>query len=255
MAAPISAEESVGLHNRLMNLSFEEELAEIEGIQWRLQTVIRRQPGNVGARVALIKAFRTGGKREDAVDQASFVTNSCSSLDTQEMETYVSELVGLGLYDRAKPLFARELSKGLNSRLSGLALLAAVASGDLPWLRQISCIDGDDNHAADYLEVVEGSGLADHFGNHQGIVSSIVGPRQCRVAVDLSYDPDEPDELPGIVTYTFIPEIRAVRRELEQEIHEALENYYATHGLAPGIYIGHLEVAITGVPFPATPPV
>ncbi len=252
MAAPVPAEKATDLHNKLLNLSIDEDLAEIENIQWQLRSVVRRQPENIGARVALIEAFRTGGNRADAVEQASRVFQRQSSLETQELETYFVELVGLGMYDRAKPLLDQGRSTQRNACLSVVARCAAVASGDIPWLEQLGSRDDDTNEANRYLKIINGSGLAEHFRDHQRIVNGIVGPQQCSVAVSIDCDPDEPDDLPGIVTYFFVPKGRSERRELERDLHAGLEDYYADRNLAPGIYIGHLHTMLTDIPFPVS---
>ncbi|MCH9020235.1 MAG: hypothetical protein IIA73_07715 [Proteobacteria bacterium] len=252
MAAPVPAKEFIELHNKLLNLSFDEDLAEIEKIQWRLQTVVRRQPDNIGARVALIEAFRTGGNRADAVEQASHVSQYHSSLETQELETYLIELVGLGMYDRAKPLLDQGRATQRNASLSIAARCAAVASGDIPWLEQLGSHNDDTNEANRYLKILNGSGLAEHFRDHQGIVNGIVGPQQCGVAVSIDRDLDEPDDLAGIVTYFFVPKGRSERRELDRDLRAGLEEYYADRSLAPGMYIGHLHTMLTGVPFPVS---
>ena len=166
MAAPVPAEESVNLHNRLLDLSFEEDLAEIEQIQWRLKTVVSRQPDDVDARVTLIEAYRSGGSRAGAVDLANQVFQHHASLELRLLETYLAELVGLGLYDRAKPLFmqlASDRTPGRNSSLLANASCAAVASGDVSWLEEIASVDDDTCPAVQYLDVIKRSGLAEHF--------------------------------------------------------------------------------------------
>ena len=253
MAAPVPAEESVNLHNRLLDLSFEEDLAEIEQIQWRLKTVVSRQPDDVDARVTLIEAYRSGGSRAGAVDLANQVFQHHASLELRVLETYLAELVGLGLYDRAKPLcmqLASDRTPGRNSSLLANASCAAVASGDVSWLEEIASVDDDTCPAVQYLDVIKRSGLAEQFENHQRIANGYIGTRQCGVAVSDSYDPIEPDDLRCIVTYVFVPEDRTIRRGLERDIHTAHEEYYSSRNVAPGRYIGHFHTILTGVPFP-----
>ncbi len=64
MAAPVPARESVTLHNKLVDLSYEQDLKEIERIKWRLQSLVRKRPNDAIAAVALIEACRKSGSRE-----------------------------------------------------------------------------------------------------------------------------------------------------------------------------------------------
>lgn len=252
MAAPVPARESVTLHNKLVDLSYEQDLKEIERIKWRLQSLVRKRPNDAIAAVALIEACRKSGSREEAVEQVDRVWRQHASFETRVLENYETDLVHLGLYDRAKEVFEQIVSsRGLEpgSSLMIVATCAAVVSGDLAWLKQLNLVT-EVNKAALYLKLIEGTGLTNHFGPHQKIVHDIVGGLQCHVSVAEQRDVDEPEDLPGMFTYFFVPASRMVRRGLEQEIREALERYYVNQGLAPGVYIGHFQTTLVSVPFP-----
>ena len=121
MAAPVPARESVDLHNKLVDLSYEFDLKEIERIKWRLQSLVRKRPNDAIAAVALIEACRKSGSREEAVEQVDRVWRQHASFETQVLENYETDLVHLGLYDRAKEVFEQIVSsRGLDEPGSSL---------------------------------------------------------------------------------------------------------------------------------------
>ena len=248
-----SASDPVGLYNSLVTLSCENDQPQIQQIKWRLQNEVRKRPDDVVAAVALIEACRMGGHRAEAVEQAERVWGRHTTLGLRIQENYLGLLVDLGLYDRARALFEQLTS---DDRLAPadstfvVAACAAVAAGDVPWLERIGASGIPGNAATIYLKVIEYSGLADHFAAHRRIVNDVVLGHQCGVAVSAIRDPGEPDGLPGIFSYFFVPEERPLRRQMERSIHQALEDYYAGQGLAPAAYLGYFDTMLTAVPFP-----
>jgi hypothetical protein len=255
MAAATPAQASIGLYNKLVTLSFENDQEGIQQIKWRLQGEVRKHPEDAVAAVALVEACRMGGHQGEAVEEAKRVWGRHMSLAPQILENYLGQLVDLGLYGHAWEVFEYLLGDERfqpGPTVFVVAACAAVAAGDLAWLERIGVTGADAGSAALYLKVIDYSGLADHFAACRGIVNEIMIPLQCGVAVSAIHDPAEPDAIPGLFNYYFVPADRDRRRECERRIHQALEDYFIAEGLPPAVYLGYFDFMVTEVPFPDT---
>lgn len=253
MPTAVPAEEAVQLHNRLVELSTMDNFeAEARQVQWRLQQLVRKSPSDQKAAVALIMACLLAGDREEAARQADRVWIARFKLGQQVLVRFLGELSNLGMYDRVKSIYQETLSDTeLRSPLFLETLaIAAVASGDISWLRELTglCRSNGENVGAPFVEAIEKSGLEAHFAAHQSIVSAIMRDHQCGVWVGISVDPDEPDDFANLFTYFFVPKTRDFRRGLEKSVSRALEAYYVSKGLPPGVYIGHFHATVLSVP-------
>ena len=255
MAVAGPAPTPIRLYNKLVTLSFENDQEEIQQIKWRLQGEVRKHPDDPVAAVALVEACRMGGQQAEAVEEAKRVWGRHTSLAPQILENYLGQLVDLGLYGHAWEVFEYLLGDERfqpGATVFVAAACAAVAAGDLAWLERISATGADGSSAAFYLKVIEYSGLADHFAACRGLVNEIMLPLQCAVAVSAIHDPAEPDAIPGLFTYYFVPADRGERRRCERRIHQALETYFTAEGLPPAVYLGYFDFMVTEVPFPDT---
>ncbi len=96
--------------------------------------------------------------------------------------------------------------------------------------------------------VVGENGLHETLREHQGVIHDAIGDRQCQV--QLSILPDESNAAEDITVFVqhLVLADRQERRELMRKIDEGLRALYASKGMNPIAYVGHLEFDILPMP-------
>ena len=152
--------------------------------------------------------------------------------------TFLAQLSDLGMFGRTKNLAAKFLDvPGLRADPAFVSLMlhVAVGAGDLDLMRTVA---GWEMHATllrqikSFIEELHRLGLDSHFEQHQATVQNVIYGHQC------SYWPIFYDaEAPELSVYVYANERRENRRLLENEIDDALANYFAEEGIDPGLFV------------------
>lgn len=237
MTSGVPAPASVDLFNKLIRLpgSNKQEIGQIE---FRLRALQKKKPNDLRTAVALLQALAMLGKTSEAIDKANTIWQAVNWLDTDVQLTFFSHLADLGMFDRAKKLAASLLDKpGLraNPEFLGSIIVVAVGGGDLDLLRTATNLPLDpeiSRRIESFMVELQRLELDSHFERYQANVRNVMYGHQC------SYLPIFLDaEAPELSVYIYINKGREARRLLENEIDDALANYFAEEGVDPGLFV------------------
>lgn len=237
MTSGVPAEASVDFYNQLLQLPGSDKEA-IGHIEFRLRALQRKQPNDLRTMVALLQALTMGGKTGEAIDTADRLWGQHDWLDSDRQLTFLAQLSDLGMFGRAKELVVKFLdTPGLSADPEFILLVVhiAVGAGDLDLMRTAA---GWETHATlsrqimSFVEELQRLGLVSHFERHQATVQSVVYGHQCSYS-HIFYDAEAPE----LSVYVYANERRENRRLLENEIDDALANYFAEEGIDPGQFV------------------
>jgi hypothetical protein len=100
-------------------------------------------------------------------------------------------------------------------------------SGNIDFLRRVADEDKKNDqkvsNAANYLAIINRSGIAGSFDDHQKIVSSVLRSTRTWAAPDIR---DEDRDEQSLVIYHWVLADRATRNRLQSEILDALRAHY-----------------------------
>lgn len=237
MTAGVPAEASIDLYNKLISLpcSHKEEIGHIE---FRLRALTRKNPGDLRITVALLQALTMLGKAVEAIETADYLWGQRDWLDTEIQLTFLAQLSGLGMFDRAKELAASLLDKPdlrANPVFVELIIHVAVGAGDLDLLRTAAdsqAHPAQSRQIKSFLEELQRLGLDSHFEQHQATVQNMIHGRQCS-HLPIFFDAEAPE----LSVYIYVNETREERRILENKIDDALVKYYAEEGIDPWLFV------------------
>ena len=237
MTSGAPAEASVDFYNQLLRLPGSDKEA-IGHIEFRLRALQRKQPNDLRTMVALLQALTMGGKTGEAIVTADRIWGQRDRLDTDRQLTFLAQLCDLGMFGRAKDLAVKFLDvPGLraNPEFVSLVVHIAVGAGNLDLMRTAADCEADvtlSRQIESFVEELQRLGLYSHFERHQAIVQNVFYGHQC------SYLPIFFDaETPELSVYVYANERRENRRLLENEIDDALANYFAEEGIDPGLFV------------------
>lgn len=237
MTSGVPAEASVDFFNQLLRLPGSDKEA-IGHIEFRLRALQRKQPSDLRTMVALLQALTMAGKTGEAIDTADYLWGQRDWLDTDRQLTFLTQLSDLGMFGRAKELAVKFLdAPGLRANPVFMSSIVhiAVGAGDLDLMRTVANWESHvtlSRQIESFVEELQRLGLDSHFERHQATVNSVIYGRQC------SYWPIFYDaEAPELSVYVYADERREERRLLENEIDDALANYFAEEGIDPGLFV------------------
>lgn len=238
MSRAVPAEKAVELYNTLLRLPKTDELA-ISRIAFQLESLRRAQPGNLNARVALLKAYCLLGRVELANELANGLWHVRSGMGRNAKKTYTTAVHNLGLYEKFVEVCS-EISDELESKKDSIEIELLFTSfwrlGDLQSAKSYNeimfhnTVDFENWQAIwkMYFAELEIRGLASHFREHQRIVrEETAGKQIASTAVPMQ----DTDSGPQVVTFIFLPEMYKDRVAREDRILNRLEQYYNKYNL------------------------
>ena len=237
MTSGAPAKASVDFYNQLLRLPCSDKEA-IGHIEFRLRALQRKQPNDLQTMVALLQALTMGGKTSEAIDTADYLWGQRDWVDADRQLTFLAHLSDLGMFDRAKELAVKFLdtpSLCADPEFMSLIIHIAIGSGDLDLMR--TAADWE-LHAApsrqikSFVEELRRLGLDSHFERHQATVQNVIYGHQCSY-LPIFYDAEAPE----LSVYVYANERREKRRLLENEIDDALANYFAEEGIDPDLFV------------------
>ena len=237
MTSGVPAEASVDFYNQLLQLPCSDTEA-IGHIEFRLRALRRKRPNDLQTMVVLLQALTMGGKTGKAIDTADYLWGRRDWLDADRQLTFLAQLSDLGMFGRTKKLAAKFLdAPGLfaDPAVVSLMLHVAVGAGDLGLMRTVA---GGEMHATrsrqikSFIEELQRLGLDSHFEQHQATVQNVIYGHQCSYW-PIFYDAEGPE----LSVYVYANERREKRRLLENEIDDALANYFAEKGIDPSLFV------------------
>ena len=237
MTSGAPAEASVDFYNQLLRLPCSDKEA-IGHIEFRLRALRRKQPNELQTIVALLQALTMGGKTGEAIDTADHLWGQRDWLDTDRQLTFLAQLSSLGMFGRAKELAVKFLDvPGLcaNPEFILLVVHIAVGAGDLDLMHTAADCEVDatlSRQIEAFVEELQRLGLDSHFERHQATVQNVIYGHQCSY-LPIFYDAEAPE----LSVYVYANERREKRRLLENEIDDALADYFAEEGVDPGLFV------------------
>lgn len=239
---------SIDLYNKLIHLPYSDTTS-IGQIEFRLRQMRRKDSTDVRAAVALLQALLMSGKAEEAIELADWIWGVQSWLEYDTKETFSTQLIHLGHFDRSKEFIIPLIDAPEIKNRDELILWAsyvATGLGDLQQLQKIA-EKTPDRDLQMFIEAFRAklleTDLERHFSKHQSIVHDVVFGHQCAYHVN----PLEIDEEPELSVYVFVDAPRLERRRLEDQIDAALETYYRDAGIDPGAYVPLITTSILNI--------
>ena len=237
MPSPAAAKESVTLYNELVHLDMVEQ-ERIRAIAWRLRLLSRKRQHDLTIKVALLQALVMSGAAAEALVLSDKIWAARGQLPDEQRYTFADCLRDLGEFEKSL-----ELVVGLapSTDLPALITQNLVGSGDISALRESSKLSGGEPTAR-FLRKLEEKGIASHFADHQRIVNQhLRGTAALRHSFIVEA---EEADAPELVNYAFADLDRDARRKLEDQIVDALMDYYRRSGLAGDVFIPELVVIL-----------
>lgn len=218
-------------------------------LTWQARSLANQEPDNPVARVAHAAALICSGNRDKGVEEleAAYVLGRHATPAVRDM--LASLLYFVGDYKRAGEVYHEIMTEsGLRAiyEFRAKAVEYAVASGDWELLELL--VAAKVALADLIVGLLEKNGLHETLREHQGVIHDAIGDRQCQV--QLSILPDESNAAEDITVFVqhLVLADREERRELMRKIDEGLRALYASKGMNPIAYVGHLEFDILPMP-------
>ena len=236
MAIGAPAEQAIEIFNKLVRM-VPAEAEDIGRIEWRLRALARSRPKDTATGVGLLLAQLMLGKGQEAVQQADRLWLLRRVMLGEQLGTFVSELLHLGMYERAAQILHEIQDQPTEETIPNLIaayLRVAWDAGSLDDLQAIAASPVGLQVLAgwkSFLERIKIEGLGAHLAARQEIVRSETIGQQCFAELILTPDDDEALQL---THYVYLNADYDKRTKIEETIRSRLDDYFTAVGIENG---------------------
>tara|TARA_R110000772_G_scaffold49123_4_gene112574 strand:- start:127811 stop:128584 length:774 start_codon:yes stop_codon:yes gene_type:complete len=246
---PAPAQKSIQLHNDLIATA-PSDVERIRALSWQLRQMRRQNRSDFRVNTTLMLAFLMAGDRKDYDDLFNEVKGSHIGQPFECQMSYLETVLSSGNFVEGRNIIDQMI--GITGALRRFQFLdacvqCAVALADLKWLKDVA----DKERAAElsgsaeeFLRVLDVSPIARHFPKHQEIVLSKIESSSCICRFTLVGEEEMQDSMSCWVHASLD---RDQCKQLEDEIHSALMDFYRMQDEAPGVYIPEYGIIVSPI--------